>query len=266
VTRTVGWLIIAVSGALLLLLAALTRHPATGSLPTTAAERAAIWQQLHNAPDVDPLANPLQRWFTALTYGIATPLARIGVLPDVLTLIGLWIAGLTVAIARHGALWPVLAGVVLLLSSITDGVDGAVAGMLQRSTPRGYVLDSVVDRLAEACFLAAVVVAGGSFVSAVLAMSAIMLFEYTRARAAHAAQTIGVSQTMMITVGERPTRVLGCAIALIASGLVPSSRSFIGKWSLVLVAVVTVVGWLQLSHKLFSVLTNNHHDDHLSQR
>ncbi len=255
-----GWIIVAVCGVALALLSALTRRPATTALPKTAAERAAIWQRLHNAPDVDPLANPLQRWFTALTYGIATPLARFGVLPDVLTLVGLWIAGLTVVLARENGRWPIAAGVVLLVSSLTDGVDGAVAGMLNRSTLRGYVLDSVVDRLSEVCFVAAVVFSGGSFASGVLAMSAIMLFEYTRARAAHAALTAGVSQTIMITVAERPTRVFGCAIALIACGIAPASREFIGTWSLVLVAIVTVAGWVQLSVKLSSTLSHPPHD------
>jgi phosphatidylglycerophosphate synthase len=257
VTQTFTWSILGLIAVVLVGLAFLTKAPAVTPLPTTAEERAAIWQRLHNAPDVDPLANPLQRWFTALTYGIATPLARFGVLPDVLTLVGLWVAVATVVLARQGLRWPILAGVVLLASSITDGVDGAVAGMLERSTLYGYVFDSVVDRLAEVCFVTAVVCAGAPTWSAVLAMSAIALFEYTRARAAHAAQSAGVSQTIMITVAERPTRVFGCAIALIACGIVPSSRVFIGQWSLVLVAVVTIVGWLQFSRKLFVVLSQS---------
>lgn len=205
-------------------------------------ERAEMWQRLHGTPDIDPLANPLLRLFLRFTHAIAAPIARVGVQPDVLTLFGVWMAALAAAVARLGGRWCAFAGMVVIISALTDGVDGAVAGFTGRETTRGQVLDSVADRVTESLFFAAIVLAGGSAAAAVAAMGAVMLLEYTRARATVANDRV----TGPITVGERPTRVIGIAVTLVAMGVTPDSAGFIGLWGPIVVAVVTTVGWAQL--------------------
>ncbi len=206
-----------------------------------------MWQRLHGADDVDPMANPMVRLFLRLTHAMATPLARAGVLPDVLTLVGVWVAAVAFAVAHEGSGWVALAGGIVIISALTDGVDGAVAGFTGRESPRGQVLDSVADRISEALFFAAIVRGGGSAASGVAAMAAVMLLEYTRARVIVTNRGISHGPALgPITVGERPTRVIGVAVTLVGMGVAPRSADFIGTWGPVIIAGVTTIGWLQL--------------------
>jgi phosphatidylglycerophosphate synthase len=240
-----GLIGLGVVGMALIVLAALSRRPVAGLiLPTGIADYAQIWKELHHADDVEPLKNPLHVAYLRVTYGAATPLARLGVLPDVLTLVGLWLAGIVLALGALGGRWPILAGVLMVLSSLTDGVDGAVAGLTDRATARGHVLDSVVDRIAEVCFVGAVMLAGAPAWAGVLAYSGIMLLEYTRARASSAGPT---GEVGVLTIGERPTRVIGCTLSLIAMGIAPQSTVFIGRTSLLIVAAASFIGFVQLA-------------------
>ncbi len=249
-----GLIALGVVGLALVGLAWLTRRPIDGlALPTGVDKYAQIWKDVHHADDVEPLKNPLHVAYLHVTYGAAGPLTRLGVLPDVLTLVGLWLAGLVLALSRLGGRWPILGGIVMIISSLTDGVDGAVAGLSKRTTARGYVLDSVVDRLAEACFVGGVVLAGTPAWPGVVAISGIVLLEYTRARAAAAASQLdgpGFGEVGAITIGERPTRVIGCTLSLIAMGVAPASTVFIGRTSLLIVAAASFIGFAQLAWSL----------------
>ena len=230
-------------GLVLLIAAKATARPPLVQPPSTRDERARMWQQLHGAGDVDPMANPLVRWFLDFTHAIARPIAKAGVSPDLLTLVGLWIAAWSTVVGWRQGRWCVAAALVLIISALTDGVDGAVAGFTGRSSTHGFVLDSVVDRVSEVLFFAAVALAGGSPSTAVVGMGSVMLLEYTRARTTAApGHQPGLG---IVTVGERPTRVIGLAITLVAMGVAPQSAGFIGTWGPVVVAVATTVGWLQ---------------------
>lgn len=231
-------------GVMLWVAALITRRPVPGIvLPDGIDDYARIWQKIHNAPDVDPKKNPLHVGYLHLTYTAATPLARLGVLPDWLTLIGLWLAGVVTVLGWMGSFYPILAGFLMFISSLIDGVDGAVAGLTNRSTLRGHVLDSVVDRFSEGLFIASIVLAGGAAWAGVLAMSGITLLEYTRARVT----TAGGGAIGTITIGERPTRVIGCAVCLIGMGVAPKSVEFIGRTSLLIVAAASFIGFAQLA-------------------
>ncbi len=241
---------LALSALGLVSLAWTSRRPISGAtFPRDIAGYAQTWKDLHHAHDIDPLKSPLHVAYLRVTYGAASPLARLGVLPDVLTLLGLWLAGLVVALGWSGGRWPIAGGAVMIISSLTDGVDGAVAGLTARSTARGHVLDSVIDRFSEVCFVAAVVLAGAPAWAGVLAMAGVMTLEYTRARAASAGSAgwSGSNEVGVITVGERPTRVIGCALALVGMGVAPRSTEFIGRNSLIIVAVASFIGFAQLA-------------------
>jgi CDP-diacylglycerol--glycerol-3-phosphate 3-phosphatidyltransferase len=99
---------------------------------------------------------------------------------------------------------PWAAALAIVLSAALDALDGAVAVVQGRPTRWGYVLDSVVDRLCDGLFLAALVLAGAPFEVAVAGGALVLLLEYTRARAGNA----GGSEVGALTVGERPVRVV----------------------------------------------------------
>ncbi len=240
--------VLMVVGVLVVVLAGASRQPPTSEVPSVTSY-GAIWQQQHHAPDVDP-THGMVGAFLRLTYALAAPLARIGVRPDVLTLCGLWLAGAAVVTARIGPHWPLLAALVVMISALTDGVDGCVAGLTMRASQRGYVLDSVVDRFSDALFVVAVVEAGGGSRSThwagVAAVCALMMLEYLRARAGNA----GKGEVGVVTIGERPTRVIAATIGLAAIGVRPSSAAFTASASLVVMAVAGAAGFIQLAWHL----------------
>ena len=82
---------------------------------------------------------------------IVRGLARAGVTPNALTVAGFVGNAIAAALVVQG--WLVAAGVVVLLASALDMLDGALARATGRVTPFGGVFDSVLDRLSEAVVL-----------------------------------------------------------------------------------------------------------------
>ena len=86
------------------------------------------------------------------TTPIGRGLHRVGVSPDVITGVGVVMAGACgVAIGRGEFL---LAAVLLALTGLPDALDGAVAKAAGSSGPRGAYLDSVSDRLSDGLLFA----------------------------------------------------------------------------------------------------------------
>jgi CDP-diacylglycerol--glycerol-3-phosphate 3-phosphatidyltransferase len=186
-------------------------------------EHVAAWSRLHG--DLDP--SPLVRRYLRVVHRLAGPVARTGVHPDLLT-----VASLAVAVPVLWVPAPV-AAVLVLLSAVLDALDGGVALLQGRPTRWGYVLDSVVDRLVDGLVLGALVVAGGPPGLAVGCGAAVVLLEYTRARAGNA----GGDEVGAVTVAERPVRLL-----VPVSGLLLASPT-LALWVL---TALTAVGLVQL--------------------
>ena len=87
-------------------------------------------------------------WLTEPAVGV---LSRLGVTPNMLTVAG--VAGNAGAgvLAASGEFWQ--AGVVMLMFSALDFLDGALARATGRATPFGSVFDAVLDRVSEAAVL-----------------------------------------------------------------------------------------------------------------
>ena len=75
--------------------------------------------------------------------------------------------------------------------------------LTNRTTRWGAVIDSLVDRVADALYLLAFVVLGAPVALAVLAGAVTWLQEYARSRAGNA----GMDEIGVATIWERPTRV-----------------------------------------------------------
>ncbi len=165
------------------------------------------WQDLHGGYDPRQGSAWVRRWLS-LVHSVARPLARTGVHPDLLTLASLLVAGAVL-------ITPSWAGVVLvLLSALIDGLDGCVAVLQQRTSRWGYLLDSVVDRCADIVLVLAMVQLGAPGALGAGCGFAILMLEYVRARAGNA----GSGEITVVTVGERPTRVIVAVLGL-ATGL-----------------------------------------------
>jgi CDP-diacylglycerol--glycerol-3-phosphate 3-phosphatidyltransferase len=187
------------------------------------------WAVLHGG--LDPRTSiPVQAWLT-ITYALSRPLVAVRMSPNAVTLLGMFVA-LSVPY------WVVtdrllLAGVVALLAGIIDNLDGAVAIMTGRSSDFGYVLDSVADRVGDVALLVGLGLAASNPWPAVAAALLAFLQEYTRARAAG----VGFTEIGVISLSERPTRVLIAGMFLIATATSGQVWATIGGWTALLVAL-----------------------------
>jgi CDP-diacylglycerol--glycerol-3-phosphate 3-phosphatidyltransferase len=143
-----------------------------------------------------------------------------------------------------------VAGALVALSGLLDNVDGAVAVMAGRTSRRGFVLDSACDRVADAGYVTALWLAGAPGPLAVAGGGLAWLQEYVRARAAVA----GMEEIGVVTVSERPTRVIVTTTVLLGCGLFPAGSL---AWATAGAAAWTclgVIGLTQLTAVLRRVL------------
>jgi phosphatidylglycerophosphate synthase len=174
-------------------------------------EYLAAWSRWHGGTPTD---RPLVRGWLTAAWTLARPLA--GLPPLAATVLGLLVAAAAVAPAAAGGPGLVAAGVLVGLSGLLDSLDGALAIGTGRASRRGFVLDSVVDRLTEVAYAAALWVAGAPGWLAVAFGALCWLPDYLRARAGQA----GVAETGALSVWERPTRVALTGMTLIGAGVV----------------------------------------------
>jgi archaetidylinositol phosphate synthase len=181
--------------------------------PMDGDEHVRDWADLHQADVPRGLVGGWLRGAAA----VARPLARAGVSPNLVTIVALAVALAAVPLA---GLTPAAACVAVTLSGLLDSLDGAVAVQAGRTTKVGFLLDSALDRIADAAFPAALAIAanggtngiaaGAGAWLAVAATAAAWWLEYVRARGSLA----GVAGKPLITPGERPTRIILTAVGL----------------------------------------------------
>jgi phosphatidylglycerophosphate synthase len=174
-------------------------------------EYLAAWSRWHGDTPTD---SALVRGWLTVAWTLARPLA--GLPPLAATALGLLVAAAAVPVAGAGGAWLIAAGLLVGLSGLLDSLDGALAIGTGRASRRGFVLDSVVDRLSEVGYAAALWVAGAPGWLAAAFGALCWLPDYLRARAGQA----GVSETGLLSVWERPTRVAMTGMTLGGAGVV----------------------------------------------
>jgi phosphatidylglycerophosphate synthase len=196
------------------------------------------WRTLHGG--YDPRSSRLVGPWLSTIYALARPFARIGVPPDVVTLLGLAVSGVVVWLCALGGRWVLLAAFVVGASGILDSLDGAVAVLTDRVTRWGAVLDSVVDRVSDVLYLVALWLVGAPAWVCGLAGVVVLVHEYARARAT----AIGMDDLGVVTIGERPTRVIVVAMFLLGAGIYAASASWwaaLGAYASLAVGAVALV-------------------------
>ena len=149
------------------------------------------------------------------TQPVVRLLARTPVTPDALTWFGFLVnagAAALIIIDR-----PFAAGFVVLFAGLFDMLDGALARSTNRTTRFGAVLDSIIDRLAEAVLLLGILVlytreqsTAGILVVAVALLGSLMV-SYIRARA----EALGLE--CQVGFFTRAERVVVLALGLLLS-------------------------------------------------
>jgi phosphatidylglycerophosphate synthase len=171
----------------------------------------AAWSRWHGDTPTDSAL--VRGWLTA-AWTLARPLA--GLPPVAATAFGLLVAAAAIPVSGAGGVWLIAAGLLVGLSGLLDSLDGALAISTGRASRRGFVLDSVVDRLSEVAYAVALWAAGAPGWLAVGFGALCWLPDYLRARAGQA----GVAETGLLSVWERPTRVAMTGMTLGGAGVV----------------------------------------------
>jgi phosphatidylglycerophosphate synthase len=197
------------------------------------------WTALHGG--YDPRSSWLVTFWLTLTYRVTVPLARRSVPPDLVTLGGLVTCGVVVILGVVGGRWPLLAVAVVVASGLLDNMDGAVAVLTGQATRFGAVLDSLVDRAGEGLYLVALWALGAPVWLCIVGGAITMQQEYARAKAMAA----GMADIGVVTLWERPTRIIVTAAFLAGCGLFPAVAE---RWATLAAAVWCVLGWVGFVH------------------
>jgi CDP-diacylglycerol--glycerol-3-phosphate 3-phosphatidyltransferase len=176
------------------------------------------------------------RGWLFFSYRVSSQLARTGLGPNAVTVVGLVLsAGAPIT----GGRWPLVGALLVLVSALADTADGALALITGKASRLGRVLDSVADRLSEVCWALAMVLVGAPAWLAVAAGGLAWLHEYVRARATVA----GMHEVGTVTVAERPTRIIVVVVGLAAAAVTAwASTAATALW-----AVLGMIGLVQLA-------------------
>ncbi len=209
--------------------------------PTSLGEYLEGWQRLHGG--YDPRANVLVRGWLTGSYAVARPVAAAGVPPDAVTVVGVLVAALALWPAAAGGRWLLASAAVVVLAGLLDNVDGAVAVLTGRATAWGAVLDAVADRIGDLALVGTLLLAGAHPALCAAGAALMLLQEYLRARAVAA----GMAEVGVVTVWERPTRVIVTAAFLASAAFLGDpwpdlgAAAWVGLGALGLVQLAVVV-------------------------
>jgi len=201
----------------------------------------------------------LNRFARAFFTKLFTPLARLflklGISPDVVTIVGTFgvCLGALVFYPRHEFFWGTI---VVSVFALSDTLDGVMARLSGRSTRWGAYLDSTLDRVADSAIFGGLVLwysgDGNTPYLAALALACLILgsvVSYAKARAE------GLGMTANVGIAERAERLV---VVLAATGLVglgvPEVLLTVVLGLLALASLITVIQrMLEVRRQAFDV-------------
>ncbi len=179
-----------------------------------------------------------------LTRPVVWLLAKTSVTPNVLSWIGFLVNGGAAALIVTGHLFA--AGLVVLAAGFFDLLDGALARSTNQSTQFGAVLDSALDRLAEAAVLLGILVHYAREPSVVeilvvgLALVGSPLVSYIRARV----EALGLE--CEVGLFTRAERVVVLALGLLLNQVVDNAL-------MIALAIIVVFSFVTVGQRLVYV-------------
>jgi CDP-diacylglycerol--glycerol-3-phosphate 3-phosphatidyltransferase len=190
----------------------------------------------------------VQQFARRMVEHVMRPLARLGITPNMLTLIGLLLTILTAGVIAFNHLR--IGGALVLGAGVFDMFDGAMARVSQKSSKFGAFFDSTLDRYSEGILLLGIIIYAQLHFPAqqmigpvseanlivwltyVAAISSLMI-SYARARA----EGLGLDCKMGLLA--RPERVI-----LLAAGLLIGGQWAL-IWTMLVMALLTTVTAIQ---------------------
>lgn len=191
--------------------------------------------------------------FSRLLEPPARLLARLGVHPSAVTLLGLLFVAascLFLLLTRNLLVFCGLA----VAASLLDVLDGAVARLSGRVTKFGSYLDAMCDRYGEACVVLAVAFVTGYWLLSTVVLVGAMMVSYAKARAAMEAPVSNLEWPDLMERGERDVvYVVGLAVSQVVPWT-PLGRDLFW-WTLALLSVLihaTVIQRILRAHRLIA--------------
>ena len=133
------------------------------------------------------VSSRLKKRFEAVVAAVVRPLAKAGVTPNTITIMGLLFSLASAWCYYNWRMSPILlpsAGVLILLSGFFDAIDGIVARLSGKVTRFGSFLDSVSDRYSDALVFAGVTLGGlCNPIAGFATLIGSLMVSYTRSRA-----------------------------------------------------------------------------------
>lgn len=156
-----------------------------------------------------------------LTQWLGQQGLRLGLHPDLVTILGLVVVAIAAWLAAGGQF--LAAGIVFLLATPLDALDGAIAREMNRKNRFGKLLDSTLDRYADGFMffgIAYYYAASGQMTVMAVAIAALIgayLVSYVRARA----EGLGIGSIIKDGIFDRLTRIVILIIMLLTGWVIP---------------------------------------------
>jgi archaetidylinositol phosphate synthase len=186
------------------------------------------------------VSSKLKKQFEATVKSAVAPLGKIGITPNMLTILGgvlATVTGYLFFLAPSNRVFLVYAGVLITASGLVDAIDGVLARSTGRVTRFGGFFDSVIDRYSDAVIYTGIIAAGlCNQVIGLVTLFASMLVSYTRARA----EMEGVKMAG-IGLAERAERMTFLSICSIVSFWYPPVLNY----SIIILAALSLLTVIQ---------------------
>lgn len=185
-----------------------------------------------------PTLTRFRKGYEQITIPLGRICLRIGLTPDLLTLISLCLGAISAYAVSQSAF---LVGVLLiLLMTAADVLDGATARAGGTSNPAGMLFDHVVDRYAEFFILLGIMLSlAASPGWTIFALFGMVMASYVRARA----EASGKVPSCDVGFVGRPEKLTILIIGLILQQFVPQIGLL--QWAVIVVGVFSHITALQ---------------------
>ena len=198
------------------------------------------WSAAHG--DVDPDSSRWISGWLSIVHRLTGRLAGRGIDPAVVTAAGLVVSATVPLLAWLGGRWPLLAIVCVVAAGLLDGIDGALARWDGTASRWGSVLDDLADRCSDLLLISALAFLGAPPALCLAAGVLTLLLESARA----SARAAGLDGIGVLTVWERPSRIIVAAFGVGLCGVVDSSMPWIATGAAAIAVVLATIGLLHL--------------------
>ncbi len=199
--------------------------------------------------------NTLRPFATKVIEPLAEFFVRYEVSPNTVSIASLicaFFAGLSFYYSPASREFVLLAGILVVLNSIFDALDGVIARKSNRATPRGDFLDHVIDRYSDVFIICSIFFAGYvSWQVGVAAIVGVLLTSYLGTQAQ--ALSLGRYYGGVMGRADRLVVIILAAFGNFAFPMPIVGFSILG-WAVILIAVTSHITAIQRIHYIWKNL------------